>query len=82
MSRRITINEKILKKIEFIISDELGLDKINKSKIFFELQSELFVNPPEMWTETERALEEYTSMVSINIFEKIKELLTIKNNKL
>jgi len=74
VSRRITVSEKLLHKIDVIISRKLCLSDVPE---FDEYGREpLFQHPPEDWNDLERAIHEYTLRKVFEIRESIREELS------
>lgn len=73
MPRRITVSDKLLRKIEGIIGEALCLSNVTE---FEELEHEkLFEDGPEFWSDIENAISEYSQARATEIMEGIERLL-------
>ena len=76
-TKKITVNEKLLDKISFVLSMKLSLTDMVE---FEEYQHhKLFDEPPEGWSELENAICEYTQRVQTEIMDGIKDVLVNGN---
>lgn len=73
MAKKITVNEKLLSKISFILTMKLGLNDLRE---FEEWDgNKLFEDSPEYWREIENVIHEYTQRVQTEIMTDIKNVL-------
>jgi hypothetical protein len=77
--KRLTVNQKLIDKINSIIGDVLSLSNLEELESYD--RGKLFVSPPEEWSELEKVLCDYTSRVSIEIQNQIAELLKKGNSR-
>lgn len=79
MSKRITVNEKLLIKISNTINDELCLSRTEILKDYGILPGNAYQDPPDGWTEEENGVADFLSYLEVKIFESIKMLLVDGN---
>lgn len=75
MTRRITVNKKLIKAINQILEEESSISNCPEF-LYYSRQDELFTEPPENWTELENAIYEHTERVKARISQKLNALLT------
>lgn len=73
-SKKITVNEKLFKKIQSILSEESSIGNIPEFQEY-EQNYNLFERRPENWTELENAIYEHTERVNNQVMKKIRQLL-------
>jgi len=72
-NKRITVNDKLISKINLIVATHLGLSsKHLKNLQSFNLN---FDNPSDLWSENENEICDYTSSCENAIMEDIEKLL-------
>ena len=75
MAKKITVNDKLIGKIEAIISDRLCLSKVDEFQDDRVGKQKLFEERPEYWTHEENTIYEYTERVRSEIIADLKGLL-------
>ena len=81
MTKKITVNDKLVTKINRIISDELCL---TKTKILEEnrlLPYNAYEDSPEFWTKEEEGVYEYLVDLEKRLSDSIQTFLTEGNSR-
>ena len=73
MAKKITVNKKLLDKINFAVATKMGLSDLKEFEEYHGCK--LFNEPPEGWSEFENVICEYTQRVEMEIREAIEDIL-------
>lgn len=79
MSRKITVNKKLIKAIDQILEEESTIGNCPEF-LYYSREQELFNDAPERWSELEHAIFEHTERVKFQISKKIHTLLKWETN--
>lgn len=79
MNKKITVNNKLLDKIDLILSMNLRISDVQE---FEEYEGrKLCEERPEHWGDLENAICDYTQRMQSDIFKDIKDLLINGNSR-
>jgi len=77
--KKLTIKEKLLNDIDQIISNKLSLTHLPEfegyNRNYFSNKVTLFIDRPELWTELEIAICDYTMRIKYEMLDEIQKLL-------
>lgn len=77
-AKRITVNEKLKRNIQMAVSDKMGLNDVDELEEASG-EGELFVSPPDQWSEFENQVCDYTARKQREIIEAIYHVLGIED---
>lgn len=79
MAKKITVNDKLINKINSEISKKFSLNDLGEFEQYYK--GELFTSPPEFWSELEIAICDYNGRISILVQNAVEEILRNGNSR-